>query len=167
MALRLLAALVAALLAPAAWGEGEQGAETEAMAGEVARATFTSEVIDREPQDEIASLGNDQQKIMYFTELKDMTGTTVTHRWELHGKVMAEVAFEVGGPRWRTHSSKELDPLWLGEWKVSVVDDQGKVLRTDTFVYEAAEAETAEMAEAEEVETATAPAGQPPAARQE
>ena len=57
-----------------------------------------------------------------------MTGKTVLHRWEYNGQVMAEVPLAVGGPRWRTYSSKNLEPLWLGEWAVSVVDDKGNVL---------------------------------------
>jgi hypothetical protein len=48
---------------------------------------------------------------------------------------MAEVKFDVKGPRWRVSSSKNLLPEWLGEWKVSVIDGQGRVLVTDSFTY--------------------------------
>ena len=61
---------------------------------------------------------------------------------------MAEVSFDVGGNRWRIHSSKNLQPIWLGKWTVTVVDDEQRVLATHEFDYE--EAETAVPAALEE-----------------
>ncbi len=104
-------------------------------AGSVARAVFTQGINDREPIDAVSTVSNDANQIYYFTELKDMAGQTVTHRWEYNGKVMAEVPFNVGSDRWRTYSSKNLDPLWLGEWKVSVVDAAGSTINVNTFTY--------------------------------
>ena len=69
-----------------------------------------------------------------------MEGQQVTHRWEHDGKVMAEVPFQVGGPRWRVYSSKQLENDWTGEWKVSVVDGNGSTLGVNTFTYEKAPA---------------------------
>ena len=111
--------------------------------GEVARASFTTAVNDREPIDSISSLANDKNKIYYFTELRNMTGKTIKHRWEYNGKVMAEVPFSIGGPRWRTFSSKTLDPIWQGEWKVSVIDESGNTLSVSTFTYKQAPAQPA------------------------
>ncbi|MHB8453323.1 MAG: DUF2914 domain-containing protein [Acidiferrobacterales bacterium] len=111
--------------------------------GSVARAVFTSAVKNHEPVDTITTLTNDHTHIVFFTALKDMTGQTVTDRWEYKGKVMAEVKFNVGGPRWRVFSSKTLDPSWLGEWKVSVIDGNGLTLSASTFTYTAAPKESA------------------------
>ena len=121
---------------------------TESMAeqkpqGEVARATFTTAVNDREPIDSIKSMANDKNKIYYFTELRNMTGKTIKHRWEYNGKVMAEIPFSIGGPRWRTFSSKILNPIWQGEWKVSVIDESGNTLSVNTFTYNQAPAQPA------------------------
>ena len=104
--------------------------------GTVARATFTKGVEDREPVDSVDALSTDDSKVYYFTELRDMAGQTVTHRWEHDGKVMAEVPFTVNGARWRVFSSKNLEPSWTGEWKVSVVDEAGGTLAVNTFTYE-------------------------------
>jgi hypothetical protein len=111
-----------------------------AQTGTVARATFTRGIEDREPVDSISTLSNDAGKVYYFTELRDMAGQTVTHRWEHNGKVMAEVPFTVNGSRWRVFSSKNLDQSWLGEWKVSVVNEAGATLAVNTFTYEKAAA---------------------------
>ncbi len=113
---------------------------TPAPTGTVARAQFTSGIQDHEPIDDLTSLTNDKTHLFYFTELKDLAGQTVKHRWEHDGNVMAEVPFQVSGNRWRVWSSKNLDPSWLGEWKVSVVDGNGATLSVNTFTYRKAEA---------------------------
>ena len=106
---------------------------TTAAAGEVARAQFTTGISDREPMDAITELGTDKTQVYFFTELTGFSGETITHRWEHGGETMAEVSFDVRGPRWRVWSSKQLQPGWTGEWKVSVVDGAGNVLVGKTF----------------------------------
>lgn len=101
----------------------------------VARAQFTTAVVDREPVDDISELTNDVTKIYFFSDQRGMTNQPLTHRWEYNGKVMAEITFEIRGPRWRVKSSKTLLPTQLGEWKVSVVDWAGDVIAEKTFDY--------------------------------
>lgn len=103
--------------------------------GSVARASFTSGVTDREPVDSLTQVTNDRRTITFFTELRNMSGEPVSHRWEHNGQVMAEVPFRVGGPRWRVWSTKNLHEFWLGEWTVSVVAEDGSVLETKSFHY--------------------------------
>ena len=147
----LLAASLPALAeqaAPAAATETPAAASQEAtapaataakQAGHVARAAFASAVQDREPIDNLKEIAS-SEKVYYFTELRDMSGQTVTHRWEHNGKVMAEVPFNVGGDRWRVYSSKNILPEWDGEWKASVVDSTGEILSVNTFKFSAAPA---------------------------
>ena len=139
------AATPAETAAPATDTAPEATPQESIPQGRVARATFTSAVENREPADSLSSLSSDQNKIYYFTELRDMAGQTVTHRWEHNGKVMAEVPFQIGGNRWRVYSSKRLEPSWTGEWKVSVVDSNGSTLSVNTFEYTQAEAAPAEQ----------------------
>jgi hypothetical protein len=117
--------------APAVSAAGDPAAQE----GYVERSTITTNMIDREPQDEVRELTNDHTQVFYFSDLRNLAGETVTHRWEFDGSVIAEIPFAVGGPRWRVHSSKDLLPEWVGEWTVSIVDSGGQVLATDTFVY--------------------------------
>ena len=140
---------------PEAWGEAElessvaeadrpdgggtsgpKPAQLEATApGRVARASFTTDVVHREPVDSVVALGSDHRHVFYFSELRGMQGRTVTHRWEHDDQVVAEIPFAVGGPRWRAHSRKNLGTSPRGEWRVSVVDESGEVLRTDRLEY--------------------------------
>jgi len=103
--------------------------------GTITRAMFTNTVVDREPKDTLTNLTNDATQVYFFTELHDLAGQTVTHQWEYNGKVMFEKKFDVGAARWRVFSAKTLDPSWLGEWKVSVLDAQGGTLGVNTFTY--------------------------------
>ncbi len=103
--------------------------------GIVARADFTSGVIDREPIDSLTEVTNDRRTIAFFTELRNMSGESISHRWEYKGQVMADVPFQVGGPRWRVWSTKKMHEFWLGEWTVSVVGSDGSVLETKSFRY--------------------------------
>lgn len=121
--------------------------------GHVARATFTTGVADREPQDEVTQLGNDHTSILFFTDLRGLQGQTVTHVWERNGQLMAKVPFAVGAPRWRVYSSKNLEPSWTGEWTVKVVDESGQVIHAEYFEYVAAAAT--------ETHTETPPASMP------
>jgi hypothetical protein len=110
-------------------------AEPAATDPHVAVATFTSDIVEREPVDNITFLKNDQDRIIFFTDLRNLKGQTVTHRWERGGEILATVPFDIGGDRWRVWSSKDLRPEWHGEWKVSVVDQNDVVIATRTFTY--------------------------------
>ncbi len=118
--------------------EAAPEASPEPLSGRVARAGFTTQVVDREPQDSVTSLPNDASQILFYTEFSGLEGHTLTHVWERDGIEMARVPFVVGGSRWRVYSTKNLDPSWLGEWKVSVVDEEGRVLHSESFSYVAA-----------------------------
>jgi hypothetical protein len=99
----------------------------------VALARFTTAVENREPVDTVTFLENDAPRIFFYTDLRNLSGTTVTHRWQLAGEVMAEVPFEVGSDRWRVWSSKRLKSEWTGDWTVAVVQGDDEVLASETF----------------------------------
>lgn len=108
--------------------------------GSVARSAFTTEISDREPTENLQNLTNDNGQVKFFTELRDMSGQTAIHRWEYDGKVVAEIEFNVKGPRWRVWSSKSLVPAWTGDWKVSVVNGAGEVISEKNLSYDIAAA---------------------------
>ncbi len=103
--------------------------------GSVARAVVTTGVKDREPVDHVDVVNNTIDRVVFFTELRDMAGQHVVHRWLHDGKVMAKVGFDVGGPRWRVWSSKHLEPDWVGTWTVQVVNVAGDVVDSKSFTY--------------------------------
>lgn len=106
-----------------------------AIPGVVTRAQLTHDMKDLEPVDTVSTLAHDQTRIVYFTEIHDMAGQTVKHRWEYNGQIILEVPINVATSRWRAYSSKTLLPSWTGDWKVSVVDAAGGTLSVNTFTY--------------------------------
>ncbi len=117
-----------------------QSAEaTEEMAGfsrgTVARSVFTTLVDNREPVDKVQKVPQQKNDIIYFTELRDMSGQTAKHRWEFKGKIISEVKFNVRGPRWRVWSKKSFAPGWAGDWKVSVINGVGEVISEEVIAY--------------------------------
>lgn len=98
-----------------------------AALADVARSHFTRGITDREPVDHLTTASN-INPLYFFTELVDLAGTEVTHRWRFEGQIMADVTFQVEGPRWRVYSSKELLPEWNGLWTVEVLGPDGYIL---------------------------------------
>lgn len=130
--------------APTARAAAPHSAETSAAGDQnkrprsperVLRSAFTSAVSGREPLNNILSMGNNEQRLFYFTELLGLEGQTVVHRWLYRGAVVAEVPFRVDGPRWRVWSSKTLLADQLGAWSVQVIDGRGRVIGSSHFVY--------------------------------
>lgn len=108
---------------------------TVAHDGQVTQAVFTTAVINREPIDKLSSLTNEKTRVYYFTEIQNMAGQTVRHRWEYKGEIVLDYLFEIGTDSWRIYSVKTLDPASVGEWKASAVDAAGSSLSVNTFTY--------------------------------
>lgn len=106
--------------------------------GSVVRSAFTREIDEREPMENLQNLSNENTQVKFFTELRDMSGQTAIHRWQYEGKVVAEIEFNVKGPRWRVWSSKSFVPQWTGDWKVSVVNGAGETISEKNLSYDVA-----------------------------
>lgn len=105
---------------------------------EVLRTQLTSAIVEREPTDDLRGevIGKDDviTEVFFFTQLENMQGQPVQHRWLYQGKLMAEVTLPVKGPNWRTWSSKKLLPGWQGDWQVQVWSGETLLLSQD-FVF--------------------------------
>jgi len=112
----------------------EEPSESPIPDAYVARAVFATDIVDREPVDQVVSVGPGQQNIYFFTDLRNLQGRTVKHRWEFEGQFMGEVEFQVGGPRWRVYSKKTLNPDVTGKWTVMVLDQSGWPLHASIFL---------------------------------
>jgi len=95
----------------------------------IVRAQLTSLVKEREPVDRLASpiIVSDGRidRIVFFSEVRDLAGQAVSHRWEREGQTMADISFSIGGNTWRMHSSKRITPAMTGAWRVVVIDNNG------------------------------------------
>ncbi len=134
--LMLSMALAQALEQPTAGvAPPSQASAVEETAGSVRRFHFTSDIHEHEPIDKLIGLSNKDTVVYFFTELRNLQGQKVTHRWHYQGELLADVTFNVGSPRWRVWSKKTLLPNWIGEIQVTVVDEQERVLATEVLHY--------------------------------
>ena len=101
----------------------------------LSNAEFALEIKERTPLNIVEELDNSFGKIYFFTNIRNLQGQRVKHRWIYNNKVMAEVEFDVNGPRWRVWSSKNLWPTWLGEWTVEVINSKDEVFFKKEFNY--------------------------------
>ncbi len=99
----------------------------------VARAIFTTEILEREPVDQVLILSNKVPSVFFFTDLRHFEGQTVIHKWVYNDKVKSVVKFKVKGPRWRVFSRKDINPLQLGKWTVVVQDESGRAVKASVF----------------------------------
>jgi hypothetical protein len=106
----------------------------------VVRAQLTSAINDREPVDRLPSSIRVSDggigKVLFFSEVRDLAGQRLSHRWEREGNVMADISFSVGGNTWRMHSSKRVTPAMAGNWRVVVADAGGAELASVPFTLE-------------------------------
>lgn len=103
--------------------------------GQIARALFTTAIYEREPVDNLSELNGDSEQVFFFTELRNMDGSILTHSWEYKGEVVAEVTLKVEGPEWRTWSSKQLTPDMHGTWTVVIMNASGDILAEKVLDY--------------------------------
>lgn len=99
----------------------------------VARAIFTTEIIEREPVDQVLVLYNTAKRISFFTDLRHFEGQTIVHKWIYNNKTESVVKFKVAGPRWRVFSRLDIDPSQLGKWSVVVQNGSGVSVKASVF----------------------------------
>ncbi len=91
---------------------------------EVERGVLTTAIENREPVDDLGEIVIDDdahvQQVFFFTQVKQLDGKQIIHRWFYRDREMAAVTLNIGSNNWRTYSSKRLRPQWLGEWRVEV-----------------------------------------------
>lgn len=124
LSLALLLALAAAV-----------GAQQQMTAGlEVAEAVITTAVVDRQPADNVTAVAKDVGTIFCWMRVTGAEGEIqVDHVWYKDDTEVARVRLRVAGTNWRTWSSKNIDPMWTGSWRVDIVGPDGAVLQSVSF----------------------------------
>jgi hypothetical protein len=94
------------------------------FAAEVETGQICTAVVERACEGAGTAFPADVGKVYAFTRVLGMdSGSSITHRWIFRDRNMAEVELDIGGPDWRTWSSKKIDSLWSGDWRVEIVDN--------------------------------------------
>lgn len=72
-------------------------------------------------------------KVILFTEMEGLRGTVLHHDWYRGDKRMARVRIPVNGDLQQSHSSKFINRQMLGDWRVTVSDEQGQLYAEANF----------------------------------
>jgi hypothetical protein len=101
---------------------------------EVIRAAICRDVVGREPVDAGTHFEPSVGKLYCFTQITGAQGPTeIFHVWYFAETERARVPLSVNAGSWRTYSSKIIQSHEIGDWRVDVLDPEGKVLETLVF----------------------------------
>lgn len=100
--------------------------------GAAARAIFTTEISNKEPVNDLNSVAVTSRTVSFFTELVNLNGKVVTHRWSVSGNVVYTKDFRVGADRWRVWTTKTITPFVNGMVVVQILVD-GQAISQETI----------------------------------
>lgn len=101
----------------------------------IKEAVMCEEVENREPEYIGTTFGKDIELVYCHTVVeRAQDSTSIRHVWYFGDEEMASVPLKVGkSARWRTWSSKIILPRWTGDWRVDIVSEHGRILRSVRF----------------------------------
>ena len=74
-------------------------------------------------------------QVAFWTRVQGgSAGHRIEHVWLREGVQASRIALRIGGPNWRTHSTKTLRSGVAGDWAVEARDEAGRVLARSEFV---------------------------------
>lgn len=100
-----------------------------------ATAIVCTGVKDRAPEGAAEKFPASVGQLTCFSEIRGGRDKVV-HVWYHGDKEVRRVELPVKAERWRTWSIKNVPATMTGPWRVDVVDADGKVLASSTFVVE-------------------------------
>ncbi|WP_171695735.1 DUF2914 domain-containing protein [Methylomonas sp. ZR1] len=103
----------------------------------VIRASLNTEPKDDEPGEPIKSplrvIPNQSREVFYFSEIKNMKGRSLFHRWSRNGQIVHQKQLDMKDKITKVWSSKILSAKDKGEWQVQLTDKKGKVYSEVNF----------------------------------
>jgi hypothetical protein len=124
----LLACILCLAAVLPAFAEGDEIKITEIV--------ITSKLVKGKPIDSIKRLSSSTEKRLYcFTRTLSPTGTDtkIRHVWYNGAEKAGEFDLPIKGDKWRTYSKKLIQKGAAGDWRVDVLDSNGKLLKSVRF----------------------------------
>ena len=105
-----------------------------ALAIEVSDILITTEVIGREPVDDVEVFPRKGGKLFCFTRITGADEPTVVHHvWYRDEELISRVVLPVNSSDWRTWSARQLLEDLPGAWRVEIQDVDGNLLQKVNF----------------------------------
>ncbi|MBL4657997.1 MAG: DUF2914 domain-containing protein, partial [Flavobacteriales bacterium] len=131
---------VAASTSDQAATNGAPGSQSSTIGDfvEVSAATICRSVVNMEAVDSGSDFPRNVSRLWLLTKIQRKGESTsfVNHVWYFQGQEMARVKLEVKGTQWRTYSAKWIDPVLVGDWKIDVISESGKLIKRVLFKIE-------------------------------
>lgn len=101
----------------------------------VTQIEFATDVKNRQPVDVDTAFAANVGSVYCYTQIEGAEDTTqIAHAWYYKDEEKARIELDVRSNDWRTWSSKTIQQSWTGPWRVMIVDADGNVLATKSFV---------------------------------
>lgn len=103
---------------------------------QITEIVITSKLVKGKPVDSIKRLSSATDKNLYcFTRTLAPAGTEtkIRHVWYNGETRTGEFELPVKGEKWRTYSKKSIQKGSSGDWRVEVLDNSGKLLKSVRF----------------------------------
>ena len=111
-------------------------ARAEAPRLKITELAVTTKIARGNPIDAVHRISSSAVSALYCftrTEGSEETDTFITHAWYRGDEKVGEYRLPVKGKKWRTFSKKGIERGWTGDWRVEVLDSDGKLLKTVRF----------------------------------
>lgn len=102
----------------------------------ITELAVTTKIVKGNPIDLVRRISSSSVKSLYcFTRLTapEGTDTTIKHVWYNGEEKVGEYDLPVKGVKWRTYSKKNIQKGWAGDWRVEVLDSDGKLMKVIKF----------------------------------
>jgi hypothetical protein len=102
----------------------------------ITEMAVTTKIVRGNPIDSVHRISSASVKALYcFTRLQSGVGrdTSIQHVWYRDEVKVGEYTLPVKGEKWRTYSKKMIEKGLVGDWRVEVLDSEGKLLKAVKF----------------------------------
>lgn len=109
---------------------------TEPIAGNlntVRRSAIAVAMENREPKGICERVSVDQGRVYCWVHVTGGEGKKVIIRWSVNGKKLWETPLAVGSNDWRTWAYITLKPIMVGQAQADILNEEGKLLKTESF----------------------------------
>lgn len=101
----------------------------------VIRAVAAGNILNKDPADLLDTFNWSMEKVYIWSMIEcQQPPSSIRHTYYFKGQKVNDIVLKIKSPQWRTWSYKTLlDKRWIGQWRVDITSDEGKLLQSVFF----------------------------------
>jgi cytoskeletal protein RodZ len=101
----------------------------------VIRAVAAGSILNKDPADLFDTFNWSMEKVYIWSMIEcQQPPSSIRHTYYFKEQKVNDIVLKIKSPRWRTWSYKTLlDKRWIGQWRVDITSDEGKLLQSVFF----------------------------------